>query len=168
MTPSLTPQKENAPTLPVSRPHSISPIKLQQFQPQMTEAIEKSPFERIIPLFNDPLISSIECAGPEKNIIINKSGLIQAIPMTLTQEEIENIMDEFSMKTKIPLIKGVFKAALGNLLITAVMSDFVGTRFHIEKLRPLQPMPFQGMPPLFRPMPQMPPFPMHQYQKSSY
>ena len=78
---------------------------------------------------------SIECQGPGKNLIINKGGMMQASHISLTEAEIDEIMNDFSSKTRIPLIKGVFKAALGNIIISAVISEFVGTRFHVEKMK---------------------------------
>ena len=68
-----------------------------------------------------------------KPIIINKSGTILTTNITLSKNEIDSIIEEFSTKTRIPLIQGTFKALLGNLLITAVISEFVGTRFLIQK-----------------------------------
>ena len=144
---SMMSKKENISAFPINRQETIAPIKLQQFSQSMISVLQQKPFERILPLINNPMISSVECPGHGKNFIINKSGLIQAISMSLTQEEIDEIMDEFSSKTKIPLIKGVFRAALGNLIISAVLSDFVGTRFHIEKIHPMQQPPMPGMGP---------------------
>ncbi len=144
MAPSIIPKQENVPIIPINPPEKVAPIKLQQFSQSMIGALQQKPFERIQPLLNNPTISSVECPGPGKNIIINKSGLVQTVALTLNQEEIDEIMNEFSSKTKIPLIKGVFRAALGNIIISAVLSDFVGTRFHIEKIHPMQPLPMPG------------------------
>jgi len=94
---------------------------------------------KIRPLINDPFIKEIECPGPGKNIIITKGNSKQTIPITLNSEEIEEIMQEISLKTRIPLIQGMFKAAFGNILISALVSEFVGTHFNIQKIPP--PMP---------------------------
>lgn len=93
------------------------------------------PLGKLSPIFSDPGVSSIECLGPGKNVIVHKSGITQTTQVILNQNEIEEILKIISEKTKIPLIKGVFKAALENMIITAVISEFIGTRFHIEKLR---------------------------------
>ena len=92
---------------------------------------------KITPIILDPAVSSIECPGPNKPILVNKSGAIQTTNTILNSEEISNIMKEISLKTKIPLISGVFKAALGNVIVTALISEFVGTRFIIQKIIPL-------------------------------
>lgn len=118
-----------------TRRELIKPIELQSFAPSMMQS-QQTPLEKLAPLLRDYSISSIECPGPEKNLIIHKSGLIQTAPITLTKEEIDEIMNYISQKTRIPLIKGVFKAIMQNLIISAVISEFVGTRFNIEKRRP--------------------------------
>ena len=90
---------------------------------------------KISQIFSDPGVSSIECPGPGKNVIVHKSGITQTTQVILNQTDIEEILKIISEKTKIPLGKGIFKAALENMLVTAVISEFVGTRFYIEKLR---------------------------------
>lgn len=97
------------------------------------------PLGKIRSFINDPLIREIECPGPGKNIIITKGNSKQTIPIILNSEEIEKIMQEISARTRIPLIQGMFKAALGNILISAVVSEFIGTHFNIQKIPP--PMP---------------------------
>jgi len=91
---------------------------------------------KIDQIMQDPAVISLECPGPGKNILVNRSGSIQTTPITLSQEEINETMKQISERTKIPLISGLFKAALGNLIITAVISEFVGTRFILQKRSP--------------------------------
>jgi len=86
----------------------------------------------------DPRVESIECTGPSKNILVRKDGTIQRTNIILTKEEIKKIIDDFSKKTKIPLIGGTFKAAIGSVIMTAVISDFVGSRFIVQKRNPFQ------------------------------
>ena len=128
---------------PIKPTPQIQPlIRLQSQMPQIIRPIEEqiiipfAPFRKISSLLQDPGIISIECPGPEKNIVINKYGVMQTLPLTLTQEEINKIINDISERTRIPLIQGVFKAALESLIVTAVISEFVGTRFIIEKRRP--------------------------------
>src|SRR3989344_7083343 len=100
-----------------------------------------SAFSKVNKLLKDPSVQSIECISPGKPILVNKSGLVQTSSVILTKEEITLILEEVSDKTKMPLIQGLFKAILGNLIITAVISDFVGTRFIIQKRNPLHHAP---------------------------
>jgi hypothetical protein len=49
---------------------------------------------------------------------------------------VNNIINRFSQQAKIPLLGGILKAAVGDLLISAVTSEFVGSRFIISRLNP--------------------------------
>lgn len=92
-------------------------------------------------LVSDVGVESIECLGPNKGVLVKKSGRVQRTNVILTKEEIKKVIKDFSEKTKIPLTQGTFKAILGNLIITAILSDFVGTKFILQKKNPLS---FQG------------------------
>ena len=81
----------------------------------------------------DPVVISVECTGPGRPLLINRGGTIQATSLGLSSEEINNITNEISDQTHIPLVPGMFKAVLGNYTITAVISEFAGTRFIIQK-----------------------------------
>lgn len=121
---------QNIPAQQTSKmPAVYIPLQIPQPQSQNIEA----GLEKINKILSDSAVQSIECSGPDKNITANKSGRIETIPITLTKEEISKITQFFSEKTKIPLVTGVFRANLANLSITAIISDFVGTRFILQK-----------------------------------
>lgn len=84
-------------------------------------------------LLMDPAVQAIECQGPNKNILVRKNGVTQKTPVILQEDEIKKIVDNFSKKTKIPLIGNMFKAAYSNLIMSAVSSEFLGTRFIVQK-----------------------------------
>ena len=84
----------------------------------------------------DNKITSIECQGPGKLVLVKSLGKVSSTQIILNQEEIQKIIEIFSKAAKIPVLGGVFKAAIGNLVITAVISDFVGSRFIINKYTP--------------------------------
>lgn len=86
----------------------------------------------------DPRVNQLECYGPEKDVLVRVGNQTQKTRVNLSKEEIESIIKDFSEKTRIPVIRGVFRAALGNLILTAVTSDFVDTRFTIQKKAPFQ------------------------------
>jgi len=89
-------------------------------------------------LISDPRVNQIECFGSKKEIIVKISGQPQKTRIELTKEEIDSVIKSFSEKARIPLIRGVFRAALGNLILTAVTFDFVDTRFTIQKKAPFE------------------------------
>lgn len=104
----------------------------QEYQPSIASQKELL-LPRILPILNDPTAFSIECSGPEKPLLINRHGSIQASQITLNAEEIKSVLQEISNRTRIPLITGTFKAAFDNFICTAVISDFISSRFIIQK-----------------------------------
>lgn len=119
----------------------IMPVILPRYsQPRLQpgQQPEKINLGKLAKLLLDPSVLSIECPGPEKNVLINRSGKIHTSPVRLSDSEIKNILNETSEKTRIPLETGLFKAAFQDLIITAVMSEFAGTRFIIQKRNPFQ------------------------------
>lgn len=87
-------------------------------------------------LIRDPRITVIECPGPEKFIIARTEGRTTLTKLAISQQEIQEIIDKFSKESKIPILSGLFKAAVGNLIITAIISSLVGDRFIITKITP--------------------------------
>lgn len=107
--------------------------EIENFVPSITEQKTDIGIPKIDNILKDPKVMTVECPGPNKPVMIYKNGSIQTSNILLTGDEINNVMKNFSEKTRIPIMSGVFKAAFGNLIVTAVMSDFVGTRFIIQK-----------------------------------
>ena len=100
---------------------------LQQ-EPQPQGSLEK-----LTPLVNDPSVQAIESPGSDQPLIIHRSGRKQKTRISLSEEEMNKLIDTFSAKTGIPLTQGVFKATLGKLTLTAIRSNFVGTRLVLSK-----------------------------------
>lgn len=94
--------------------------------------------EKLNTLIRDPYVNEIECNGVENPLSVRKSGMIQNTNINLSIEEIYDIIAEFSQKTRIPVISGRIKAALNDLVITAVLSETLGPRFIIQKKKPFQ------------------------------
>lgn len=136
-------------------PHGYTPSMIQPQPPQlkrtpmpkfappmhMPQRMPNTPHEeihlgRLTQFLNDPSVISIECPGPGRNLFVNRSGTIQTLPLVLDKQEIENIMDEVSDRTRIPITQGLFRAVMQDFLVTAVVSEFVGTRFIIQKRIP--------------------------------
>ncbi len=147
ISPVLAPQKTAFSLSPVGAfrplPYNVPPIMLRQHPPTPkvylappTESwlVNMQSLKRIQPLLTDKTITSIECSGPGMPIMIARGAYTQSTPVHFTVDEINKIIKEISERTKIPLnASGVFKAAIGDIIITAVLSEFVGTRFVIQK-----------------------------------
>ncbi len=106
---------------------------------------------------NDPNVLSIECQGPNKNILVKTRSGVKRTKISLDSEQIKKLIQEFSKTAKIPISKGVFKAAVAKFHITAVIPETVGSRFIIEKTqssqRLQQPGPRRGIPKTGHPKP---------------
>ncbi len=105
-----------------------------------------NPMDRLMPIMMDRQVTGIECPGANKNIIVHKAMMKQNAPIILTEEEIKSILEEISKRTKIPAIEGLFKVMINNLLFTALVSEFAGTRFKMEKIHtPINPRPMMHL-----------------------
>ena len=122
---------------PISQMFSLSPVSPSPTEGGRIVLGSSINLGKITQILADPSVFSVECPGPAKNLLVNRAGSIQTSSLTLTKEEIEKTMEEVSEKTRIPLAPGLFKAAFQNFIITAVLSEFVGTRFIVQKKNPL-------------------------------
>jgi hypothetical protein len=96
---------------------------------------------KVISFLNDPSVFAVECKGEGQNLLVNRQGNILVTQLSLSKEEIDNLLDEISRKTRIPVMSGVFKAVFDDYIITAVISEFVGKRFVIQKRPAMQQVP---------------------------
>jgi len=111
---------------------------LQTLRPQYKSIPPNFNLGKIELFLKDPFIQSIECTGPGQNILIKRQNKITPTRVILTPEEIKNIINNFSQNAKIPIIEGILKAAVGNLIISAITSEFIGSKFIINKISPNQ------------------------------
>lgn len=124
---------------PTQRPgpqiKQIKQIKARPVQPppRVEGEIDLGKLNRFL---SDKAVTMIECPGPNKFLFVKKAGQVTLTKARLSQEEIETIIENFSQESRIPVIGGVFKASVGNLTITAVVSEFVGSKFIIYRKGP--------------------------------
>lgn len=95
--------------------------------------IKGAGIEKIRPFLMNRSISSIECPGPGRNLLIKRYNRINMTKTILGENEIKDIINDFAEKARIPLDGGILKAAVDNLVISAVTSEFAGSRFIINK-----------------------------------
>lgn len=103
---------------------------------QIVQVSNVPPMERIAPMLRDNTVLTIECPGPGKNILVRRYNQINVTHVILSEADIKFIIDYYSKEAKIPLAGGILKAAVGNSIISAVVSEFVGSRFVINKMTP--------------------------------
>jgi hypothetical protein len=105
-------------------------------QDEIQRKFPESPLNKLEPLLRDNSIQTIECSGPGRNLLVKRYNKMNITKITLSEEEIRKIINDFSIKTKIPLVGGILRAATENLLVSAVVSEFAGSRFVINKATP--------------------------------
>jgi len=87
------------------------------------------------PFFDDPAVNEIECRGENSDIIVRGRMGQKTTGITLNEKEINNIIDTISNSSRIPKEEGIFKAIIGKINFSAIISEH-GSRFLIKKLNP--------------------------------
>ena len=106
------------------KPYSIRPY------PTETE-IELG---KLNPLIKNPAVKIIECNGPDEALTIKGATGTKNLDMTLTKDEINRIIETFSHVAKIPVQEGIFKVVVGKLILSAIVSNVIGSKFIITKI----------------------------------
>ncbi len=122
---------------PIPRPVSPRPA-LQMSRPATTIDYLERPegYGKLQPLLVDVTVTSIECPGADKPLTIVRAGQVQGTKISLSQLEINALLKKVSEKARIPLVEGVFRAAVDNFVLSAVVSGVIGSRFVIKKQTP--------------------------------
>ncbi len=93
-------------------------------------------YGKLNPLFADSSISSIECSGPGKPIVVIRAGQKQFTKITLSPEEIKSFLEHVADSAHVPLMGGVFRAVVDSFSINAVISEMIGSKFIVKKQTP--------------------------------
>ena len=94
---------------------------------------EGEKYGKISPLLNDVSISTIECLGKDKELMIIRAGQKQRTRIVLSADEIKEILSRVADEAHIPLLEGVFRASVSGFSMNAVISEIIGSRFVIKK-----------------------------------
>jgi hypothetical protein len=86
------------------------------------------------PFLQDPNVKTIETAGEDDMVMVSGSMGKKPTGIKLSKEEIDEIIDKFSKKAKIPKSEGLFKVTVDNMIFTAMISDTISPRFIIKKI----------------------------------
>ncbi len=89
---------------------------------------------KLNPLVEDANVLSFETEGENEPVYVNGRMGRKPTNVKLSKVEIDEVIDRFSEMSKIPKRSGMFRVAVGKLLITAMISDSVSSRFVIEKI----------------------------------
>jgi hypothetical protein len=124
-------------------PESKLPPHLEYLKPVPVADVEIDLF-KLNPLIKDSAVKLITGSQDDKVTVTGLMGTRQTA-IILSKEDIDRIINAFSEKSKIPVREGIYKVTVGNLILSAVISKVVGTRFVIKKMvYYLPPKPLQG------------------------
>ena len=132
-TPILPPRK----ILRVHKPTKLPP-QFSYLQPTVTD--KSIDLGKLNILIQDRNVQSIECEGEDTKVLVIGTMGKKPTTIVLSKEEIGGVIDKFSQESKIPKTMGIFKVAVGKLMLTAMISESVGTRFVIKKIQDKPPM----------------------------
>jgi hypothetical protein len=90
-------------------------------------------YGKIANLVQDINVTHIECFGPHIPVTVIKFGQKQITNIILSEDEIKLFLAFVSEKSKIPLTSGVFKVVVDGMLVNAIVSEEIGTKFMIKK-----------------------------------
>ena len=124
-------QRRTMPLMP-QIPESMLPPTVQHIKP-MPQPIEAN-LGKLMPVVRDPFVKIIECNGPGENIVVIGTMGRKKTGIVLNKEEIDGAIASFSQATKIPINEGVFKVVFGRLILSAVISEIIGSKFIIRKM----------------------------------
>lgn len=86
------------------------------------------------PFIQDPNVKEIETEGEDEVVTVKGTMGKRPTGIKLSKEEIDEILDKFSKEAKIPKTEGLFKVTLGDLVLTAMISNTISSRFIIKKI----------------------------------
>lgn len=110
------------------------PQNLQYLQPTRVVGIKYLDLGKLNPYLNDSHVQSIESEGPNEKVYVNGSMGRKPTKVVLSKEEIDSVIDTFSKSAKIPKTEGLYKVVTNNLMLSAMISDTIGSRFVIKKV----------------------------------
>ncbi len=95
------------------------------------EMVKENAWSKIQTLVKNKNIQIIECPGPDKPILIHEKGSLAKISLSMSEEEIITLLKTIAQENAVPFMHGVMKIKSQNYNLTAVISEFAGSRFII-------------------------------------
>lgn len=114
----------------LKKKYKQSEIENKQTKPR--EIINQG-IKKLAPLLSNTNITMIECLGPQKYLIIEKENKRNPVLMSLSNQEIKEVIEYFAKKTNNPITKQTYKTTLNNMVLTSINSEFGGKKFIITK-----------------------------------
>lgn len=129
-----SPMQTRAPHQGMRVPGDDLPEHLRYLKPTRTNIPKELKLGKLTPFLTDRNVKSIEIEGPDQVIYVKGTMGKKSTGITLTTEEVNQVLDTFSRIGKVPKIEGLFKVVTSNLILTAMVSESIGSRFIIKKM----------------------------------
>lgn len=113
-------------------PEPKLPLRFQYLRPTPTSI--QIDLDKLNPLIKDPMVNSIECNGENENIVVKGNMGTKNTNIILDKQEIDEVIKKFSETAKIPIHEGIFRVAIGKLILSAIISDVISSKFIIKKM----------------------------------
>lgn len=113
-------------------PEPKLPSHLEYLKPVPTNIPEIDLF-KLNPLIKDRAVRIIEVNPEEKVIVVGTMGT-KPTDIILNKEDIDRVINKFSELSKIPTEEGIYRVVIGNLILSAIISEVVGSKFIIKKM----------------------------------
>ncbi len=113
-------------------PEPKLPPHLQYLKPVPRDI--KIDLEKLNSLIKDPAVKIIECNGPDEHIFVRGTMGVKPTNIVLSKEDISAVIKKFSEISKIPIHEGVYRVVAGRFILSAIISEVVGSRFIIKKM----------------------------------
>jgi hypothetical protein len=108
------------------------PPSFQYLQPYPTsKGIELGKLDSLI---RDHHVQTIECNGPYEPLIVSGTMGRKLTDIIFSSEEVKEILEKFSRASKIPMHTGIYRVVVGKLLLIAIISEVINSKFIIKKI----------------------------------
>ena len=112
-------------------PESRLPERLQYLKPSF-QNIEID-LGKLNSLIQDPVVRVIECNGPGERIVVRVPSP-KYTDIILNKEEIDEIVQIFEKRSRIPATEGIYRVVVGKFIFSAIISEVLGSKFSINKI----------------------------------
>lgn len=121
---------ESPPVAPSMQHASTMPLYAMQRKQALPKAPQLSHLDQWL---SDQAIESVECTGPDQNLIVKRNGNITQSSLRLQKEEIKTILEDLAAKAHAPFEEGILKTETKTWSVIGVLSEFGGSRFLLQK-----------------------------------
>src|SRR4030042_4167113 len=118
-------------------PEPKLPEHLEYLKPVATAGTEINLF-KLNPLVKDSAVKIIE-VNPDEKVTVTGTMGTKPTDKKLSKKDIDEIKNKISKISRIPVTEGVYRVVAGNMILSAVISEVIGSKFVIQKIMPSQP-----------------------------